>query len=121
MSKHPLNTDIKNECARIVKEITGQDIKKIIPEGENRLKLYQIYQHTWSEKENYQLAEKEARKWVRNWEKAKAAVCIAFLAIHKTEIKNKIDDASKRSELYWLYIEKGKKETINTIENLAFQ
>ncbi len=118
MSKHPLNDDIKKECARIVKEITGKDIKTIIPEGKNRLKLYQIYQHTWTERENYQSAEKEARKWIRNWETAKAAVCITFLTIHETEIKNKIHDASKRSELYWLYIEKGEKETINGIKKL---
>ena len=117
MSKHPINDDIKKSCASIVKEITGKEINEIIPEGENRLKLYKIYQIEWSKTNNYHNAEKAARKWIRSWEKAKAAVKMTYKALKNKDIKEELS-ASKRSKLYWTYIEKGEDEAISVIKKL---
>jgi len=124
MSKnHPLNSDIKNTCAVLVKEITGNEIKKVIPEGESRLKLYQVYQRTWTEKQNYSFAEKAVRKWLTDWEKSKAAVKLCFYAIHDIDIKDAVKRNSpiKRSEFYWCYLEEGEKSVINMIKKYQLQ
>jgi hypothetical protein len=116
---HKIDTVIKNACAKIVKEITGSDIKKVIPEGSNRLKLYQVYQKAWNETQNYHNAENATKKWIREWEKAKSAVKLTFKAIHGKDIKECINDAVLRSTYYEAIINNNEKEAIEMIKKFA--
>ena len=108
-----ITIEIKKIVADIVKEITGKNIYKVIPQPEKRNILYLKYKDlVTSGKKSPHTAAQKLKEFIVEYEKAKEAIQAMHLMKYEETIEERIPKAENRSKLYIFYIEKGREETI---------